>query len=370
MRLMKKESGFSLIEMMVAVGILGIFAASITGVFASQKRVYVSGERSLEVQEEARTIVDLIAAETRMGGFMVPQIGGISSVDGGVANPDRLCVSDFAFVNDETLERANTKFKGAQASAFVGNVITVNSTDIDADTQLKDPNGPTSTNDFVDNQVTPPAQKGAIVIDTATNQTWCAMLNTSTNTSVAILAAHAPPAGWFSTAANVVVVPATVYEIVNSWPAGCIVGITCRCESLPGTSNCLTRNGTLLASTIEDLQVQYWVDDQLIAAVPGDPPEPDGILNAAAPTPEFPVDNLDNPGAPGGTRDNSLIRRVQISVIGVSDQTDVGGTKRFVTSPRPANANRVAGVADGFRRKRFQMSVLPKNLLPELIDDN
>jgi prepilin-type N-terminal cleavage/methylation domain-containing protein len=87
------QAGFSLIELMVAVVVMGVVTAQLFIVMGNQKKVYSSNERAVDTQETARMTLDLISFDTRMGGYMVPTWTAVSSVDGGTDKPDRFCVS-------------------------------------------------------------------------------------------------------------------------------------------------------------------------------------------------------------------------------------------------------------------------------------
>jgi hypothetical protein len=102
----------------------------------------------------------------------------------------------------------------------------------------------------------------------------------------------------------------------------------------------LTRNGLLMSSEVEDLQVEYGIDVDM-----------DGLMepNVSA---EWPLDDLD-------AVDSSRIRAVRLTVVTRTSQDDV----EYDGPGRPASANRGAGAPDGFRRRRFVASVLPRNLL-------
>ena len=52
----KGNAGFSLIELMIAVAIMGVFSSQMFMVFSSQKRVYTANERVLDVQEDTRIL--------------------------------------------------------------------------------------------------------------------------------------------------------------------------------------------------------------------------------------------------------------------------------------------------------------------------
>ena len=87
------QAGFSLIELMVAVVVMGVVTAQLFVVMGNQKKIYSSNERAVDTQETARMTLDLISFDTRMGGYMVPTWTAVSSVDGGTDKPDRFCVS-------------------------------------------------------------------------------------------------------------------------------------------------------------------------------------------------------------------------------------------------------------------------------------
>ncbi|MCZ6713121.1 MAG: prepilin-type N-terminal cleavage/methylation domain-containing protein, partial [Deltaproteobacteria bacterium] len=83
---MKKRTstlGFTLIELMVTVALMGLVAMGMLGAMEGQKAVYISNERTLETQEDARLVLDLVAFDARMAGFMVPPVVALSSTDGG-----------------------------------------------------------------------------------------------------------------------------------------------------------------------------------------------------------------------------------------------------------------------------------------------
>ena len=148
MRTKEANPGFTLIELMITVGLLGLAAMGMLSAFDSQKAVYNSNERLVETQEDARLVLDLIAYDARMAGLMVPPVAAISSIDGGAANADRFCASDFGYFDlpdtanpVTTLNSQGERFQitnSAQVQATTGNSVTVQSLDIDgnSDNQL------------------------------------------------------------------------------------------------------------------------------------------------------------------------------------------------------------------------------------------
>ena len=98
----------------------------------------------------------------------------------------------------------------------------------------------------------------------------------------------------------------------------------------------LMRNGLLLSAEVEDLQIEFAVDVNA-----------DNLITAPA---EFPINDLTG-------FDSSRILGAQITVTTRTAQAD----PRF-NGAYPASANRAAGPADNFRRRRFITSSRPRNL--------
>jgi len=63
------EHGFTLIELITAIGISGIVLAAITATFISQSRSYDAQEQINGMQQAARAAMDIITREVRMGGY-------------------------------------------------------------------------------------------------------------------------------------------------------------------------------------------------------------------------------------------------------------------------------------------------------------
>jgi hypothetical protein len=123
------------------------------------------------------------------------------------------------------------------------------------------------------------------------------------------------PAGFTATTVSGRAVPAVLYEISGSD---------------------LRRNGLRLSTQVEDLQLEFGIDgDGDGQIVPG---EFVHVLNG-----QDPLDLL----------------AVRLSVIARADRED----DELQTSGRPAAANRTAGAADGFRRRKVIARIVPRNLL-------
>ena len=101
------------------------------------------------------------------------------------------------------------------------------------------------------------------------------------------------------------------------------------------TSNELTRNATVLSAQIEDLQVEFGVDADL-----------NGMIENA----EFPIDDL-------AGQDLKLLRTARVHITARTPQAELDYTGQFT-----AIANRVAGAADNFKRRRVSADALLRNL--------
>jgi prepilin-type N-terminal cleavage/methylation domain-containing protein len=131
-----RDGGFTLVELLVAVAMLGVATSLAFGVFGAQRRSYQSIKNAIEVQEGARLISDAMAADVRMAGYMVPAQTGITSFDGGANGPDLLCVSDRGKIDATIVDDANARLSGASVTgAIAGGAgsATLALTDIDGD---------------------------------------------------------------------------------------------------------------------------------------------------------------------------------------------------------------------------------------------
>jgi len=314
----RSSSGFTLIELMVALAILGVITSQLMLVFTTQRRVATVNNRVLDVQAGARLVLDLVSYDARMAGFLVPRAAGISSSDGGAAGPDRLCISDSSYFDtpldgtaSTTLDNRAEHFANAKLTDVQPTNIQVQGLDIDE--------GGAGV-DFV-------VGDGVIISDG--NRSHCAEIASIAGLQINLVASHAMAAGLFVTMANVRAVPAIVYE-VN--PATLV----------------LTRNGIALSTSVEDLQVEFWVDNQI----------QDGVESAV----EFPIHDLNVDPGGGWLIDTELIRRVRVTVVTRTDSGDQQVEEQFNRFRRPAVANRDVGALDQFRRRRFAASISPRNL--------
>ncbi len=73
------NQGFSLPELMVATTILAVVMTGAMLVFTAQHRTYVSQGQMLAVQQDARLVTQMMIADVRAGGFLVPKTVGLAA---------------------------------------------------------------------------------------------------------------------------------------------------------------------------------------------------------------------------------------------------------------------------------------------------
>jgi prepilin-type N-terminal cleavage/methylation domain-containing protein len=332
-------AGFTLIEMMIVVAILGVVTAQLFTVFANQKRVFTSNDRALDVQESARLTLDMISFDARMAGFMVPPRAAVASVDGGKDHADRLCLSSNGFAppisqDDPTLDGEINTYDGLPVTAVSGlGIVTIPILDINNDAKP----------DLVDGQ--------AVIVASRTNS-YCARIKHIDNPvpgkydlSFDVPAGENPFDYLGADTTDMVVVPANIYELNE--------------KTLE-----LRRNTLLLAAQVEDFQVEYWLDNPGVSdPIFRNTTAGVGVEDGDS---EFPVNNLNAPDPPAGplVANNDAIRRVRVSLTARTireEQTD--SASGHLLGSRPALANRQADpTPDSFRRRSFSASILPRNI--------
>ena len=65
----EKQSGFTLIELVVTVAVSGILLAAISQLFISSNKMHTVQEQVLRIQQEVRYGLDMIARDVRMAGY-------------------------------------------------------------------------------------------------------------------------------------------------------------------------------------------------------------------------------------------------------------------------------------------------------------
>jgi Tfp pilus assembly protein PilW len=296
-------SGFSTIELMIALAILGVVTVQAWAVMTSQQQTFFSQKRVVEVQQDARLISDMIVSDVRMAGFMIPTLAAISSRDGTNTGSDTLCMSDPAALDDAQVEAAAARFDGASLLADLnGGASTVNfaanEMDIDGDGDVTDDFSPGS---------------GVIISDGADNH--CARIQSMTTTSITFT--PPTPGGFVAEAADARVVPAVIYE---------------------HSGGELRRNNELISPQVDDFQVEFHVDT-----------DGNGVISGGEGT-----------WLHGLAANTDRVREVRLSVLTRTSLEDplMNGSGRQAVANRDAS-----GIPDQFRRRLVTVRVAPRNML-------
>lgn len=218
--MLRKESGLTLVELLIAMVLAAIVTAVTYNTYVIQARSYSIQEQVSGMQQNVRVAMDMIARDVRMAGFeevgyTVPDSNAIVAINSSVG-PDSIMVSDSQGFSTTVV---------ADVAAGAG-ALTVTTLDPDGD----------ATDDFTQNA-------GVIISNGVRTEGFriTGIAGTTLTLSGSLMNAYL--------AADAVVVPAAIYDV-------------------NGTN--LRRNGDVLASNIEDLQLAYIFEDTDVAYAPDD----------------------------------------------------------------------------------------------------
>ena len=374
MRALTRQRAFTLLEVMLSLGVFAIVSVLLMDMMVRQSRSYTVVDNVAEAQEKVRAVASLMEQEVRGTGFLVP-IGGVFCGYDTAAAPDG--DTDVFYVsNTEALtppppppapptssfERFATVTSAVPAGGIgVGTqTLTINNLVLDApafydlngdaigDSDFRGPTGAGS----------PAAQQGGVIVFDAGDPAKGAACGriTSINlggstVTVDFTSAGAAPGGTPLGPApygSLAVVPAHGYWI----------------NVLAGVPR-LMRDGIVMAEDVEDLQVAAFFDAL-----------DDGIITALGPLAPLPWHNAaEYPGSAAvgsayisGARDNSELREIRVTVVARTRSEDPDVVLRPALAnyfqQRPENRV-ILGVlaADGFRRRAVTMAIAPRNVL-------
>jgi len=99
------QAGYSLIELMVGIGVMAVAMATTTGLFVASRNFMMDQELQLETTQAARASIDVMVRDLRLGGACLPVNGDFISLEGtnngtqdqiitrtGLIRPDLSCV--------------------------------------------------------------------------------------------------------------------------------------------------------------------------------------------------------------------------------------------------------------------------------------
>ncbi len=236
-----RNSGFTIIELMIASAILAIVMVFTLQIFTVNNRAYVKVDSVVDTQQSVRAISSIFERDLRHAGMMVPEGAAICGIDNTNA-PDLLYISDYTAINPEN---AIGIFDGARVQGAVSQVNTGANT-LSLDTLVLEPGTPepsydtngdgTNDSDFNENG-------GGVIItdllDPSRGSACGVVTNVDLSTDSITVDIKTAPLGSASGATALIAVPALEYRI---------------------DAEKLYRNNLRLADGVEDLQVAFFLD--------------------------------------------------------------------------------------------------------------
>jgi len=367
----RRNRGFSLIELVVSMAVLGLISYFLTELLVRQSRTYTVVDDVTETQQNLRAVTSLLERELRSTGFLVPEGAAVCGYDtGGSGAADN--APDVLFVSDaDALDPAGVTSLTTQAADVLGGygdgdgieTLQLSSLVVDANPFYDLDGDGVADSDFLFTAA--PARSGGVIVVDRTNPAAGAAcgvitaINVGASTvTVDFNVAFAPNAPGLPGAApagmplgvgavDLVAVPAHVYWINPNGANG---------------APQLIRDGMVLANDVEDLQIAmfYDTDDDGIVdpLAPGDPPPFHSAL-------EYPGSAAAGSEYESRLWDNSELREIRVTVVARtrSQDPDVMANPNLANSVRQGFENRPAGVvADGFRRRSITLTVQPRNV--------
>ena len=106
---MKKEYGFTLVELLIAMAISGFVLTAINSIYKTQQQSYVSQEQVAAIQQNLRGGVYCMYREIRMAGYDPQLCGGFGIVDIGLDNTGNGTIT---FTLDDNLNNVSNENDG------------------------------------------------------------------------------------------------------------------------------------------------------------------------------------------------------------------------------------------------------------------
>jgi len=319
------RGGFSLIELMVAMGILAIVAVYLLETFTVNNRTYVAFDQTIEAQQNMRAIADMIERDVRHAGLMLPEASGVCGIDSTSA-PDLLYVTDHEAIDpgDDLLSYDGARITGGVTDVAIGTAVFV------LDSVILEPPSPTRAAYDTNGDGTPDSdfQKdaGVIIADRQNPDRGVACGQ--------VLAVDAA-----NDRIGVKILSGTLGALVGSADLIAVPAIEYRVDGA-----ILYRNGLAMARGVEDLQVAYLFDL-----------DGDGAIAAS-----------EIRGAASGTaytaKNQSVedLRQVRVSFV---VRTRLEDPQFHAGAVQPTENRAAVAGNDGFRRRVHTSTIMPRNLV-------
>jgi type II secretory pathway pseudopilin PulG len=317
-------AGLTLVEIMVAIGIVAIVVASVMDSFVVQNRAYTVVDQTTETQQNIRAVAQLLDQDLRMTGFMVPEGAAVCGIDAvsAAVGPNLLAGSDIIYVTDsdpiDPTNQTQANLGAKIQSGYSPATVTLNLADMTVDGK---PYYDTDGNGAADSDFRP--KGGVIVMDTS---------NPSRGTACGTIESVNPGAnqirvdfetGFAAGGGTLIAVPAHRYAVTDQ--------------------NVLRRDDTDIVRDVDDLQLAYFIDTN-----------DNGVADAG----EYKGESAAVGYSATGTNHADL-REIRFDLVLRSRNQDQNFTEGFMQ----ATENRAAaGVNDGYRRRVLTSTVKPRNL--------
>ena len=319
-----RNSGFTIIELMIASALTAIVMVFTMQIFTVNNRTYVKIDSVVDTQQSVRAVASILERDLRHAGMMVPEGAAACGIDNADA-PDLLYISDYTAVNPES---AIGYFDGARVQGGISQVDNGFAT-LSLDTLVIEPGTPDPAYDTDGNGVNDSDFRvggGVIIVDLMDldRGSVCGVVEAvdlaTDSIDVDIKTADMAVAGGGAFA--LIAVPALEYRI---------------------DSGKLYRNNLLLSDGIEDMQIVYFLD------INGNNTPDVGELRGSSATAYV-----------AATSDASDLRAVRLNIVARTRAEDDEFTQGFFQ----ATENRGAGAAvqDGYRRRVHTAVVRMRNV--------
>jgi len=321
----RRSSAFTLVELMVATTILGVILIFVFGTMLTTQQKAAAVDETVDVQQAARQIADLIERDLRHTGMMVADAAAMCAVDNTNA-PDKFYVTNWEVIapGDDLRPSLGALVLGATDPPPSGSLFTVD--DLVLEEGDPDPVYDTDADGTLDSDF---ATTGYVIIADAANPGRGVACGAITDVRLpnqiewSLDLGGLDPAPVGGEPPQIVAVPAIRY-------------------SIDGNGR-LFRNAYPLASNVEDMQLAFFIDEN-----------EDNTVDLG----EYKGDGVSADYLPQGT-DASLLREVRLNIVlrTESDDPEIDSGNPIATENRT-----VASTNDGFRRRVYTSIVRLRNL--------